>query len=523
MLEGTANPIWDEVVLPSFPPLDRSLDVDVAVVGGGITGITTAYLLKEAGLRVALLERRNVGGVDTSCTTAHLTVVLDEDLPALVSSFGDDHARAAWDAGFAAINQIDTLVADLGIGCEFAWVPGFKHAAFDCTGRELEHARAALEVEAALARDLGFDVTDVDRTPLVDRPGWRIENQALFHPRKYLRALLEAIPGSGCLVCEGSEVEFGDDDESIRAAGHIVRAPYVVVATHNPLVGRKSVISAGLLQTRLALYTSYVAAATLPPGDMPSACYWDTSDPYRYVRVDLGPSGLRVVAGGEDHKTGQSEDTRKHYSSLERWFHALLPAATITHRWSGQVIETADGLPLIGEVGKRQFLATGYAGNGMTFGTLAGMMARDAITGRRNPWRELFDAGRSAMTRGTWDYVRENADYAYYMIRDRFAGAEARSLRSVGRGEGRLVEVDGQIVAAHRDERGRLTTLSPVCTHLGCRVQWNTTEQTWDCPCHGSRFASTGKVLAGPAERPLEPVRVGQTRDESVGTRARTR
>jgi Rieske Fe-S protein len=191
---------------------------------------------------------------------------------------------------------------------------------------------------------------------------------------------------------------------------------------------------------------------------------------------------------------------------LEETARRVLPQFEITHRWSGQVIETNDGLPFIGETSKKQFAATGYAGNGMTFGTLAAMMAHDCATGRRNPWRDLFDPSRAKVRGGTWDYIKENADYPYYLIRDRFIGPDAKSLRAVRPGEGNIIEIAGQKVAAYRSEKGTTTLLSPVCTHLGCHVKWNESESTWDCPCHGSRFTPTGKVLSGPAETPLEQI-----------------
>ena len=234
-------------------------------------------------------------------------------------------------------------------------------------------------------------------------------------------------------------------------------------------------------------------------------CYWDTSSPYRYVRADYASGTLRLIAGGEDHRTGQAEEnTAARYTSLERWLAALAPGSTVTHRWSGQVIETSDGLPLIGNVGNRQFIATGFAGNGMTFGTLAAMMVRDAIIGETNPWSELFGPDRSAIAHKPWDYVRQNATYPYYLVRDRLVGAERRSLRAIRPGEGQLVEVDGDIVAAFRGTDGTLTSLSSTCSHMGCRVTWNAAERTWDCPCHGSRFNTTGEVLAGPAASPLK-------------------
>ena len=186
---------------------------------------------------------------------------------------------------------------------------------------------------------------------------------------------------------------------------------------------------------------------------------------------------------------------------------ALVPDIDISHRWSGQVIQSPDGLPYIGDTAEHQFVATAYSGNGMTFGTLGAMMAHDRVIGRNNPWSELFDTGRTKIRGGLWDYVKENKDYPYYLVRDRFAGVEGRSLRDVPRGEGRILELDGQKVAAFRDEQGTATVRSAVCTHMGCLVQWNGAERTWDCPCHGSRFKPDGAVIAGPAESPLEVVR----------------
>jgi Rieske Fe-S protein len=278
----------------------------------------------------------------------------------------------------------------------------------------------------------------------------------------------------------------------------------VVIATHNPLVGLEGLAGATLFQTKLALYTSYVIAARVPRDVVVDALWWDTSDPYHYLRVVPGRDFHVVVFGGEDHKTGQVEDTDARYRRLEERLSAMIDGVELTHRWSGQAIETPDGLPYIGQNTEHQYVATGFAGNGLTFGTLAGIMISDSILQRSNPWIELFDPDRKALRRGLWDYLKENTDYPYYMIRDRFAGAQARSLRAVRRGQGKIVERNGAKVAAYRDPAGAITLRSATCTHMGCLVAWNTAERTWDCPCHGSRFEPTGDVISGPAEKPLD-------------------
>ena len=500
-LDGT--PYWQESSpMPRYPSLDRNLKVDVAIIGAGITGLTTAYLLKRAGRTVAVIDRGRCGGVDTGHTTAHVTCVTDLDLSALVKNFGRDHAQAAWDGGLAALAEIDTIVANEGIDCHWEWVPGYKFAALTANAEE-EGPR--LQEEAALASELGFDARFLDAVPFFNRPGIEFGGQGRFHPRKYLAALAAVVNGNGSHVFEHTESEdVMDDPLSVKAAGHTIACDYVVIATHTPLQGKTNIASATLFQTKLSLYSSYVLGGRLPKGTIPDALYWDTADPYHYLRLDPHRDYDYVIFGGEDHKTGQAANTEACYRALERKLTEILPQIEITHRWSGQVVETHDGLPFIGETSSRQFAATGYAGNGMTFGTIAGLMARDAALGRSNPWAELFDTARTKVKAGAWDYLKENKDYPYYLIRDRFAGADGRSLRELGRGKGKILELKGERVAAWRSDAGTVTLLSPICTHMGCVVDWNDAESTWDCPCHGSRFKPNGDVLAGPAESPLE-------------------
>ncbi len=502
-LDGT--PYWQEAApMPRYPALDRNLKVDVAIIGAGITGLTTAYLLKRAGRTVAVIDRGRCGGVDTGHTTAHVTCVTDLDLSALLKHFGRDHAQAAWDAGLAALAEIDTIVANEDIDCHWERVPGYKFAALTANADD-EGPR--LKKEAALASELGFDARFLDAVPFFNRPGIEFGGQARFHPRKYLRALAALVTGKGSHVFEHTESEeIVGDPLSVKAAGHTIGCDYVVIATHTPLQGKTNIASATLFQTKLSLYSSYVLGGRLPKGTIPDALYWDTADPYHYLRLDPRRDYDYAIFGGQDHKTGQAASTEACYSALERALTDVLPQIEITHRWSGQVVETHDGLPFIGETSSRQFAATGYAGNGMTFGTLAGLMARDAALGRPNPWAELFDTGRTKVTGGAWDYLKENKDYPYYLIRDRFAGADGRSLRELGRGKGKILELEGKRVAAWRSHTGTVTLLSPICTHMGCVVDWNDAESTWDCPCHGSRFKPNGDVLAGPAESPLGKV-----------------
>jgi glycine/D-amino acid oxidase-like deaminating enzyme/nitrite reductase/ring-hydroxylating ferredoxin subunit len=499
------TPYWTEsATMPRFAKLERDLRVDVAVVGGGITGLTAVYLLAKAGRSAALIERERCGQIDTGHTSAHVTMVTDLRLTELAKQFGRNHAQAVWDAGLAAISNIDAIVREEDIACELAWVPGYLHGPI---GAAPSQDPAPYREEATLAYDLGFDATFVGEVPVIGGPGVQFENQARFHPRLYIAGLARAATAAGAQIFEHTAAEsFCDRPRSITANGCTISCDAIVLATHTPLTGNTSLASAMMFQTKLALYTSYVVAGRAAAGTIPDALFWETADPYHYLRLEPHRGFDLVIFGGEDHKTGQAADTNACYERLERTLLRLVPGAELTHRWSGQVIETPDGLPYIGETAERQFAATGFSGNGMTFGTLGGMMAADAVLGRTNPWADLFDPGRKKLRGALWDYIAENKDYPYYLVRDRFAGAQGRSLRALKRGEGKILELDGRRVAAFRDPTGATSMKSAVCTHMGCDVRWNQAEQTWDCPCHGSRFKPDGAVIAGPAESPLGDV-----------------
>jgi glycine/D-amino acid oxidase-like deaminating enzyme/nitrite reductase/ring-hydroxylating ferredoxin subunit len=496
------TPYWStSATFPQFAKLAEDAAADVVVIGAGVTGLSAAYLLAKAGKQVIVLERGRCAGTDTGHTSAHLTMVTDTRLRELVKKFGRNHAQAVWDAGLAAMALIDEVIREHTIDAGFEWVDGYLHAPLDDdAGNEADR----LEEEAGLARDLGFDAEYVEAAPLVDRPGIRFADQARVHPRAYLAGVAKAFVALGGRIHEHSEAEdFCDQPRAVKVNGRTVSCEDVVIATHNPLVGLGGLAGATLFQTKLALYTSYVIAGRAPRGAVIDALWWDTADPYHYLRVVPHRDFDLLIFGGEDHKTGQRDDTDACYRRLEERLGALVDRVDLTHRWSGQVIETPDGLPYIGQNAEHQYAATGFGGNGLTFGTLAGIMISDAILERSNPWAELFDPGRKALKHGLWDYLAENVDYPYYMIRDRFAGAEARSLRAVKRGQGKIIERNGAKVAAYRDQAGATTLRSAICTHMGCAVAWNTAERTWDCPCHGSRFEPTGEVISGPAEKPL--------------------
>jgi glycine/D-amino acid oxidase-like deaminating enzyme/nitrite reductase/ring-hydroxylating ferredoxin subunit len=485
-----------------YPALKTDGQFDVVVIGGGITGLSAAFFLKQAGKKVCVVERDRIGDGDTGHTTAHLTAVTDLRLTQLVKAFGEEAAKLVFQAGATAIDAIETIATEHNITCEFRRVPGFLHASL--TGEKDE--RKQLQAEAELATRLGINAQFVDSVPVVDKPGIRFPDQAKFQPLAYLAGLAQLVQGDGCAIHENTEV---DDVEAapltVKAGKRRIVCNELVIATHVPLMGIANLASAAVFQTKLASFSSYAVSAALTGTLRPEVSLWDTSNPYYYLRIDREKKNQRAIFGGEDHKTGQAADTQRCYEKLESMLAEILPGAKVERRWSGQVVETSDGLPFIGLMAEAQFVATGFAGNGMTLGTLAGMMARDCFTGAKNPWQELFAVDRKKIRGGAWRYLKENIDYPYYYLKDRMVAPEATSTRAVHRGEGKILKLDGRRVACSRDDKGKLTVLSAECTHMGCVVRWNRAERTWDCPCHGSRFHPDGQVLAGPAEKPLPP------------------
>lgn len=495
------HPYWfDSVKRKPLPRISKSLSADALVVGGGLMGVTAAYLLARAGQKVVLLERDEIGAGDTGNTTAHLTSVMDTRLTDLSETFGDGGARALWDAGEAAIHQIREIAAECKIDCDLSSVPGYLHL----PGISEED----LESDGKVASRLGIDAEYVQSVPFVGKPGLRFPNQARFHPIKYIRALVSQVERMGGQVYEGANAdEFLNDGRTVRTGSFSIEASKTIIATHTPVVGHAGVLGAALLQTKLYLYTTYAICFQIAKGSIPDGLFWNTLDPYNYLRLQPGSGVDYVIYGGEDHKTGQVADTNAPFRELEAKLRGLFAEHGIrgefAARWSGQVVETNDGAPFIGESATNQFAGTGFSGNGMTFGTLAAIMAMDWFFAQKNPWADLLSPSRGMIRGGALDYLKENADYPYYLIQGLLRSPAGESLSAVPPGEGRILSLNGERVAVSRDANGEFTKLSPTCTHLGCQVNWNVAEGTWDCPCHGSRFRPSGEVLSGPAEAPL--------------------
>jgi glycine/D-amino acid oxidase-like deaminating enzyme/nitrite reductase/ring-hydroxylating ferredoxin subunit len=496
--------LWTEAeaaTLPSFAPLEGNLAADVAVVGGGIAGVTAALLLAREGKRVALIEARRIGGGETGRTTAHLTELLDTRYHVLESKFGNEGAQLAAASSREAIDRIETFVDELAIDCSFARVPGYLFARDE--QQRLELARELESLERVAGRASWADAWPL---PIEIAGAVRVERQARIHPVEYLNALVAAFVAAGGSVFEGTRLLDVDDGTPCRVVttGGVITAKDVLVLTNAPVSSKLA------FHTKTASYRSYAIAVRL--SSFPDALFWDMEDPYHYVRKHESDLGAFVIVGGEDHKTGQREDSVSSYHALGEWVATHFGPLEIVARWSGQVVEPADGLPFIGHNADDDhvYTATGFSGNGMTFGTLAAMMLSDAVLGRKNPWAHLYDANRKKPLAQAREFVAENLNVAKRVVQDRFVPAELDGPDDIPRGEGRLVRAHGKVLAVYRDDAGETHVRSAVCTHLGCIVRWNDAEHSWDCPCHGSRFDVDGAILNGPATAPLEYALIGK-------------
>jgi glycine/D-amino acid oxidase-like deaminating enzyme/nitrite reductase/ring-hydroxylating ferredoxin subunit len=447
-----------------------------------------------------VLEQDRLGSGTTGSTTAHLTQVFDTGLDKLVQALGTEGARAVWEAGRRAIAHLEATAEAERIACHFRRVPGYYYATSRSALRDVQD-------EAKRARDLGF-VADVvfDRVyPPMAHGGMRVASQAQFHPRKYLLGLAERLAERGCLLFEHSHVSAVHAGEPARvdANGFVVSATHVVFATHAPIHNR-------LFAAKVAAYQSYAVGVRVPRGTFPYALAWDSEDPYHYWRQEPGEGFDTLIVGGEDHRTGQKAHTCNAFEKLEAYVHEQLEGVehALTHGWSAQWWEPVDGVPFIGRVAgaPNEYIATGFSGNGMTFGPFAGLLIADLILGRPNAMAAYFDPSRLKLRAGAITFVTENIAFPAYFAKDWLTPAEAAELDELHPGEGRVVAMNGQRVAASRDEQGGVHLVSAVCTHMACQVHWNEAETTWDCPCHGSRFTPDGAVVTGPAIQPLAPV-----------------
>ena len=496
-LRETNPSLWVETAPAppeAYPSLAGSVEVDVAVVGSGITGTLTALRLKESGARVALIEAGRLCSGVTGYTTAKVTSLHGLVYAGLASSHGDETAKAYGDANQAGLDLIARLVEERGIDCDFS-----RRSAFTYTTEESELQSIQEESDTAVRLGLPAEFTNQTELPFEVLGAVRFDDQAQFHPRRFCLALAEAIGGDGSHVFENSRVRDVDAGSTctVSTADGSVTAGHVVLATHLPFLDR------GAFFAKCAPYRSYALALETDQREI-RGMYLSAGQTTRSLRTAEGDSFL--IVGGEGHKTGESDDTYEHYAALERWASEHFNGAPVRHRWSAQDYSPVDGMPFVGQQlpGSNVLVAVGFKKWGMTNGAAAALMLSDHIAERDNEWAEHFSAARMGSALTSSEFYKANAGAAKHLVGDRIAAASADPADSLAPGEGGIVTIDDEKVAAFREEDGTLHAVSAVCTHLGCFLAFNTAERSWDCPCHGSRYGLDGRVINGPALEDLE-------------------
>ena len=483
----------------NFPVLSGDIEADVAVIGGGIVGITTARLLRDRGHKVALVEARRVGEGVTGKSTAKITSQHNIAYTIIEKKFGIDGARRYADANETGLRTIRELVDRHGIDCALETRPAFTWTRDpDEVGRIEEEAELAarLGLPASLTRDTGL--------PFSVRAAMRWDDQAQFHPTRYLKALAAMIPGEGCHVFEGSRVTDWDPQRVQTGTGSI-RARHVVMATHLPL-GKTGLFFAENFPHMHPVLMGPAEGARIPHG-----MYINSESPHFSVRSHRDDEGQDwLIFAGPSFKHGHVDQERDSFDELERFAFTHF-GVTPAWRWTNEDYTPMDHAPFIGwssSIGQGYLVATGFNAWGITTGTAAAILIADLVDEQENDWLKLFDATRVKPVAGAAELARGTAETAAHLIGG-YVRRKPHDLASVGAGEGAVLKVDGHNVAAYRDEAGTLHACSAVCTHMGCIVGWNETDRTWDCPCHGSRFVLDGSVIHGPAVKPLAPAEIG--------------
>ena len=485
---------------PNASPRASDRTAGVAVVGAGIAGLSTAYELARSGEKVTILDRGSIGGGMTARTTAHLASALDDYYHVLIAGHGIETARQVCRAQTDAIDRIETIVREERIDCDFRRLDGYLL-------RAPETEPEVLDKEYEAARQVGLDVVWAEAAPVPSAPTGRclrFLNQARFHPLKYLNGLVRCLERHGAELYSGTIVNDVAEQEDgtvlvHTASGRVVRARACVVATNSPFHEVQ-------VHFKQAPYRTYAVAGRVPRGSVEDALFWDTLDPYHYVRLQPSEDGASdwLISGGEDHKTGEADDMEARFERLEAWTRALFPSfGHVEHRWSGQVLEPVDYAAFIGRStdSRNVYFATGDSGQGMTNGVAASLIISELIQGREVVYAPAHDPHR-AVRSGVKEFIVENLDAVGKLV-ERVTPADVSDPEEIKLGEGAIVRQGLEKLAMYRDESGVLHTRSAECTHAGCIVRWNPFEQCWDCPCHGSHFAPDGTALNGPAVEPL--------------------
>lgn len=499
--DGLTDSIWQQNT-PDYQSQNgwnKQQIYDILIVGGGVTGLTAAYLLQEAGQRCILIDAHNIGFGTTGGTTAHLNTILDTPYEQIIEDFGLTSAKLVANATREAIDLVNGLNTKLSLNCDFRYETGYVYATTPQEDKQLANMLEA-------SRQVGIVSSFSSQMPLntAFTSAARFEFQAAFHPTKYITGLAAAFESLGGVIMQQCQftalTEEGAYNIAATTLGNI-QAAQVIYATHIPP-------GINILHFRCAPYRSYVQAFTLKSGQYPEGLIYDLQRPYNYYRTHVLAGERFVIAGGFDHKTGHEANTSQVFTAQEAYYRKLFDIGRVAWTWSSQYYTNTDGLPYIGKLPgqDRIFTGTGYDGNGMIWGVFAGKMLCELIIRGNSPYEDVFRPSRVKPIAGFADFIRENADVVSQFVGKRFAFDDLNDLVALAPGEALLANWQNQKVALYKDDNGKLLAVDPVCPHAKCIVSWNAAEKSWDCPCHGARYAPNGALLTGPARTGLTPI-----------------
>jgi len=480
----------------SYPALDEDINVDFLIIGGGLTGITTAYLLQKEGLKVAVLEADHIARGTTGHTTAKITSQHDIIYSRIQSQLGREPAEQYAYANETAIREIKKVIDENGIDCDFE-----PQSAFLFTQQDEYVQKIHDEAKAASSMGIKASLVDEIPFPIPVKAAMRFDNQAQFHPLKYVLSLADIIHKKGVQIFEQSratELVKGNGYTVITAQGKKANAKKVIITSHYPFYNKHAMYYARIYPKRS--YLIAVRAKEKYPGGM----YINAEDPARSLRYQNSADGELIFIGGEHHKTGQSKDTRRHYEALVDFAGNIFTVEDIPYHWSTQDCMTLDGLPYAGQFASDTpdlYVATGFQKWGMTNSMASAMLLRDLIIKGESPWQDVYNPSRKTIAASAKNFVVENLNVAEQLIEGKISPLPENA--EVNPGEAKVVEIDGERIGVYRDEQGNLHLVNTTCTHMGCELNWNSAEKTWDCPCHGSRFSYDGDIVEGPAVKNL--------------------
>jgi glycine/D-amino acid oxidase-like deaminating enzyme/nitrite reductase/ring-hydroxylating ferredoxin subunit len=476
----------------------NNMQFDVVIAGGGITGMTTALLLQEAGFRCAVVEAGTLCFGTTGGTTAHLNTLLDTPYTTISKNFGKEEAKLVARAAKEAIQLVRTNCGKYSIDADFEPQTAYIFAQTDEQSQLLDEM-----ITAGIDAGVAMEHTDVIPVPIPKKKAVAVKGQARIHPTRYVFGMARAFQAMGGRIFEHCRVQSSEENDKVvvHTSQGDLQCTHLIYATHIPP-------GISLLNTRCAPYRSYALAVTLN-GEYPDGLIYDLDQPFHYYRTQIIDGIPWFIAGGEDHKTGHVTNTEICFLKLESHVRKYFDVKEVKYRWSSQYYEPADGLPYIGhmpgEPGHR-YLATGFSGNGIVYAGVAAILFRHLLLQSSDKYVKLFDPNRLKPVAGFSNFVRENADVVKKWVGKFLPADKLEELADLAPGEGRVVRLEGETIALYKSDKGDLKALGPTCPHMGCHVAWNSAEKTWDCPCHGARYAIDGTVITAPAAHDLEQI-----------------